>query len=116
MQECCKMGPYISHFKKLSGFAVSVVRMRGMQVLYVSADGNDMLCNVFEGLRETSLFTFFLFHFILFFCSSCMLHEKEPTGQVSDCSPCISIMCVRACKLNKGPPSILFLFEEENAP
>lgn len=46
MRECCKTGPYISHFKKLSAFAVLLVGMRGMQVLYVSADGNNILCNV----------------------------------------------------------------------
>lgn len=49
MQRCgsaVKRGPYIRHFKKLSAIAVLLVGMRGMQVSYVSADGNNISCNV----------------------------------------------------------------------
>lgn len=49
MQRCgsaVKRGPCMRHCKRLSAFAVLLVGMRGMQVLYASADGNNISCNV----------------------------------------------------------------------
>lgn len=54
----------------------------------------------------------FLILFYFFANHACCM-KKSDQAQVW---PCMSMMCVRACKINNDPSSILFLFEKENAP